>query len=100
MLRLTVLLFGIATLAAQESTSAIPHNEKVLQNAIAGLGKKPVRPAPQRMRIDAPAACSVGLQAMPMKNPDQFTMRSVPTADVAPMPQVVVSAPACETATR
>ena len=96
---LLLTLSGIAILPAQESTSAIPRNETALRNAIAGLGKKPLPLLPQRVSIapPAPGACSVARKAMPIERPDSFTVRRLPSTNLAPMPQVAVPAPPCET---
>jgi hypothetical protein len=104
MLRVTlaIAVFSITALTAQESTSAIPRNEKALQNAIAGIGKKSIRPGPQLVRMAAPAprACSVALQAMPIENPEQFAIQRMPAQDVEKMPNVAVPAPPCEAGPR
>lgn len=99
---LILTLSGIAIRSAQESTSAIPRNDTALRNAIAGLGKKPLPLVPRQIRVapPAPGACSIALRAMPIENGKEFTVRRVPTAEVAPMPQVAVPAPPCETAAR
>ncbi len=95
-------LLGIATVMAQDSPNAIPRNETALLNALAGIGRKPVRLTPNLVRIapPAPRACSVALRVVPIEKPDQFAIRRVPTKDVAPMPQVSVPAPPCETTAR
>ena len=93
-------LLGIATLAAQEPASANVHKEKAMQNAIANLGKIRARLTERQVRVNAPRTCSVPLRVVPIEKPDQFAIRRVPMKDVAPMPQVSVPAPPCETTAR
>lgn len=95
-------VLGVAVMA-QESTLAIPRNDAALKNAIAGLGKRPLRAAPQQVRMaqQPPAAtCSVVRRVGPGPKTGQFTMRAIPAPTVEPMPQVAVPAPACEATDR
>lgn len=94
-------LFGIAAVMAQGSPSASVDKERAMNNAMANLGKIWARAAEREVRVIAPRACSVALRAVPIETPDKFAIKRVPpTKDVAPMPQVVVPAPPCETAAR
>jgi hypothetical protein len=102
-LALSVLGFAVT---AQESTSAIPRNENALKNAIAGIGKKPMRFMLQRQPLARPAQpatglCSVPLKGMQLPKDREFTFRDAPMSETAaPMPKVAVPAPPCETAAR
>ena len=92
-----------ATLSAQEWTNAIPSNRQALQNAIAGIGKRPIPLAPQRVQIaqQAPGACSVPLQTMQIDPGRSFAMKQVPSPEVEPTPREALPAPPCTgTATR
>jgi hypothetical protein len=94
----TLLFLTFATLSAQ---NALPPNEQALKNAIAGIGKRPVRLAPQQVRLDAPAdkICSIPLQSVPVDSGREYTGRQIRPAETRPMPQVNLPAPPCETAT-
>ena len=93
-------LFGIAAVMAQDSPSANVDKARAMNNAMANLGKIGAREAKHEIRVIAPRACSVPLRTMPIEKPDKFAIKRVPTKDVAPMPQVAVPAPPCETAAR
>lgn len=98
----TFLILASATLCAQDPTNAIPQNSQALRNAIAGLGKRPLPVAPQRIQLDQPPqrTCSAPLQSMQIDASRQFRARQVPAPEVEPMPRAAVPAPPCETATR
>ena len=104
-LGLALSVLGFAVLA-QESSSAIPRNEKALQNAIKGIGKKPMPMALQRQPLVRPAQpatgiCSVPLTGVQLPKDRVFTFQNAPpSAETVPMPQVVVPAPPCEAVAR
>jgi len=86
---LLLIPFLCAALSAQDSTNAIPRNDRALANAVAGIGKRRLQQPSQPVRISPPATktCSVPLLAMPL-----------PVPDVESMPRVTLPAPPCESA--
>jgi hypothetical protein len=97
---LLLIPFLCAALSAQDSTNAIPRNDRALANAVAGIGKRRLQQPSQPVRISPPATktCSVPLLAMPLDDVRQFASRPLPVPDVESMPRVTLPAPPCESA--
>lgn len=95
---LMVVCFAAGLLAQPKDTDA-ERKAAAVRAAVKGLGKRLVHQQPKQVLIAGPAerACSVPLLTVPVGDPGEFTVRTVPTGKTAPMPKVRVPAPPCET---
>jgi len=103
MTKLLVLsLIAAATLAAQDGVSAASGNQKAVDRAVAGikvrLARKAVMEKPRLVaRQDLhPGACAAMLTEIPLERPERFSVRAVPLAPTAPMPNIVTPLPPCK----
>ena len=94
------------SMAAQESTPAIPKLPPAMQSAIDRIVEGKVAPvALKRLELQggpsATGTCSVPLVEMRIDHPERFAMQrmaQIPRKDV--MPRIQVPAPACEQSNR
>lgn len=91
-----------ATLSAQDSVNAIPRNTQALQNAIAGIGKRPLPDSPRQVykAREKASTCSIPLRTMGLNAGQNFPINVVPAPEVEPMPQAALPSPPCETSAR